>query len=135
MWWNVALGRTDISEEHDASIIKVIPIGNANAVPSSLISFTLMVEATWSYERLFSQEPQGVTGQKTVIFIAIAVKKSNLTKQFPHLISRHITAKPLKLPPSINTISSASYQYRESLWKLAYNVLQNRVSADKYSTL
>jgi hypothetical protein len=80
----VALVRTEVSEERIASIYRVTRIGElgktlavtsnrhtlrrnvdeltltANAVPSSLIVFTMLMEATRS-----SQETQGVTSQKT----------------------------------------------------------------------
>jgi hypothetical protein len=42
----------------------------ANVLACSLILVTLMIEAT----RRFSQEPHGVTSQKTAFFIVTAVK-------------------------------------------------------------
>jgi hypothetical protein len=46
-----------------------------NIVSSSLILFTLMMEA----KRLFSQEPYVVTSQKTAFFLFTACETSNLT--------------------------------------------------------
>jgi hypothetical protein len=49
MLHHVAVVRTDVSEERIASIIRVTRI-SANAVPSSLILVTLMMEAIHSSE-------------------------------------------------------------------------------------
>jgi hypothetical protein len=46
---------------------------------SSLILFTLMMEAISSSERLFLQESHGVTSQKKAFLKITAVKISNLT--------------------------------------------------------
>jgi hypothetical protein len=58
--WHVALVRTDVSEEHSASIIRVTRIRElgtlvvtANIVPSSLILVTLMMEALYKIVLLF----------------------------------------------------------------------------------
>jgi hypothetical protein len=51
----------------------------ANAVHSSPILVTLMMEALSSPKRWFLLEPHGVTSQKTPFFIVTAVKTSNLT--------------------------------------------------------
>jgi hypothetical protein len=99
---NVALVRTDVSEELSATIIRETRIGelgtlavtsnrrtlrrNTNLrsvlrllvtadVSSSPILVTLMMEALSSSEL---QEPYGVTSQET-FFIVTAVKTSNLT--------------------------------------------------------
>jgi hypothetical protein len=53
----VALVRTDVSEEPGASFIRVTKIGELGT----------------------TQEPHGVTTQKTQFFIVTAVKTSNLT--------------------------------------------------------
>jgi hypothetical protein len=94
---HVALVRTDVSEELRASFIRVTRIGKlgttlavtsdrrtlrrifalvtASVFPSSLIHVTLMKEALSSSR---TQEPHGVTSQKTPFFIVTAVKTSNL---------------------------------------------------------
>jgi hypothetical protein len=41
-----------------------------------------MMEALSSSESLFSQEPHGVTSQKTAFFIVTAVKTSHLAYRF-----------------------------------------------------
>jgi hypothetical protein len=48
-------------------------------VPSSLIIFTLVMEAIRPPKRRFLQEAHSVTYQKTVFFRVTAVKLSNLT--------------------------------------------------------
>jgi hypothetical protein len=45
----------------------------ANVLRSSTIIFTLMMEALRCSERLFLQEPLGVTSQRAVIVIVTAV--------------------------------------------------------------
>jgi hypothetical protein len=96
----VALVRTDVSEELNASFIRVLRICelgttlavtsnrrelvflrsvrrlivNANVVPILPILVTLTMEAILS-----SDGPHGVTSQKTAIFIVTAVKTSNPT--------------------------------------------------------
>jgi hypothetical protein len=50
----------------------------ANAVPSSPILVTLMMEALSSSESRFLQESHGVTSQKTQFLIVTAVKTSDL---------------------------------------------------------
>jgi hypothetical protein len=88
----VAIVKTDVSEERSASIIRVTRIGElgtvlavtstsiiyivllrsvrrllvtANADPSSPTLVSLIVKALLSSKRLLSQEPHGVTSQKT----------------------------------------------------------------------
>jgi hypothetical protein len=94
---NVTFVRTDFSEERILSIIRVNRISEigtmlsvtinrstlrrnsflhsvfqllvtTNVVPSSLIVSTLTIEAIRSSETFFSQEPHGVTFQKTAFF-------------------------------------------------------------------
>jgi hypothetical protein len=60
----VALVRTDVSEEHGASFIRVTKIGALGTT-----------QAATSNRRT----PHGVTTQKTPFFIVTAVKTSNLT--------------------------------------------------------
>jgi hypothetical protein len=91
----VALVRTDVSKELNASFIKVTRIGElgttlarsvhrllvtASVVPSSLILVTMMKEALSSSETRLLQEPRGITSQKTPFFIVTAVKTSNFTR-------------------------------------------------------
>jgi hypothetical protein len=80
----VALVRTDVSEERNASIIRVRRICElgilvflrsvrrllltANVVPSSSILVTLMMEVLGSSETRFLQEPCDVIFQKTPFF-------------------------------------------------------------------
>jgi hypothetical protein len=73
----VALVTTEDSEEHVASIFIVkttselgtTPVDSyCNDVPSLLILFTLMLEATGPFETYFSQEPHFVTSQKMAFF-------------------------------------------------------------------
>jgi hypothetical protein len=69
----VALVRTDVSEEHGASIIRVTRIGE--------LGTTLPVTSNRSTLRRnsrFLKEPHGVTSPKTAFFIVTAVKISNL---------------------------------------------------------
>jgi hypothetical protein len=87
MLCHVAIVRTNISEDHSASIIRVKKIGSrhqllvmANVVPSSLILVTLMMEVLCSLQkRPFLEEPHGVASQRMAFFIVTAVKTSNLT--------------------------------------------------------
>jgi hypothetical protein len=72
MFRRVALVRTDVSEELSASFIRVTTIGK--------LGITLAVT---SNRRTLSQEPHGVTSQKTSFFIVTAVKTSNLTYVYP----------------------------------------------------
>jgi hypothetical protein len=86
----VALIKTDVSEEHSASFIRVTRIGElgttlavssnrrmcqllltASVVPSSPILVTLMKEALRSSERRFLQETHSVTSQKTPFLMLI----------------------------------------------------------------
>jgi hypothetical protein len=73
----VALVRTDVSKELNASFIRVTGIGElgkTSVVPSSPIPVTLMKEA------LSASETSVLTrSQKTPFFIVAAVKTSNLT--------------------------------------------------------
>jgi hypothetical protein len=81
----VALVRTDVLEEHIASIIRLNRISDlrttlaliSKLVSYSLIRFTLMMKATCSSET--SLQESHVTSQKTAFFIVIALKTSNLT--------------------------------------------------------
>jgi hypothetical protein len=66
----VVLLRTNVSEELNASILRVIRIGEVGTT-SAVTSDPL--------KRRFLQEPHGVTSQKTALFIVTAVKTSNLT--------------------------------------------------------
>jgi hypothetical protein len=97
----VVLVRTDVSEEHSASIIRLTRIGELGTlavtskdfaflrsvcrllvtaeVSSSPILVTLMMEALSSSETSVITEPYGVTFQKTAFFLVTAVKTSNLT--------------------------------------------------------
>jgi hypothetical protein len=76
----VALVRTDVSEEGNASFIRVTRIGVlgtklASVVRSSPILVTLMKEALSSPKRRFLQEPHSVTSQKTPFFIILDLYK------------------------------------------------------------
>jgi hypothetical protein len=51
----------------------------ADAVPSSLILFAMMMESYVPLKRRFPQEQLGVTSQKKAFFIITTVKTSNLT--------------------------------------------------------
>jgi hypothetical protein len=51
----------------------------ANIVPNTLIVFTLKIGRYVPPKYWFLQKPHGVTSQKTAVFIATAVKTSNLT--------------------------------------------------------
>jgi hypothetical protein len=53
-------------------------LATVNAVPSSLIPLTLLLEALRSSEPSVLTEPRGVTSKKTPFFIATAIKTSNL---------------------------------------------------------
>jgi hypothetical protein len=66
----VALVRTDVSEELNASFIRVTRVGE--------IGTTLAVTSNRRTLRR-NQESHGVTSQKTQVFIVTAVKTSNLT--------------------------------------------------------
>jgi hypothetical protein len=82
----VALVRTDVSEEHRASFIKVTRIGElgtmlvgASVVPSSPILVNLTKEALSSSETSVLTRAIRVTSQKTTFFIVTAVKTSDVT--------------------------------------------------------
>jgi hypothetical protein len=71
--------RTDVSEERITSIIRVKRISKLGTrlaasmliianIPSSLILFTLMMEAIHASETFFLQEPHGVISKKTAFF-------------------------------------------------------------------
>jgi hypothetical protein len=82
----VALVRTDVSEEHSASIIRVRRFGELGitlAVTSNrrtLRSFTMYSNISYVPPKLrLLQETHGLTSQKTEFFIVTAVKTSNLT--------------------------------------------------------
>jgi hypothetical protein len=76
----VALVRTDVSEEPDASIIRVTRIGELGTTLAATINRrTLRRNTKVSPKRRFLQEPHGVTSQKTPFSIVTAVKTSNLT--------------------------------------------------------
>jgi hypothetical protein len=75
----MALVKTDVSEERAASIIKGTRIGALRMLAVSSNGRT----ATKKYvipKRRILQVLHGVTSQKTAIFIATAVKTSNLTQ-------------------------------------------------------
>jgi hypothetical protein len=76
----VALVRTDVSEGHSATIIRVTTVGEigttstvtsnrllvtGNFVPVSLLLVSLMMEAIHSSETRFLQDQHGVTSQNT----------------------------------------------------------------------
>jgi hypothetical protein len=89
----VAVVRTEVSEELNASFIRVTRIGElgttlavtrlllvtASIVPSSPILVTLMKEALSFPETSVLQKSHGVTSQKIPFLIVKAVKTSNLT--------------------------------------------------------
>jgi hypothetical protein len=79
----VAFVRTDVSEEHRASFIRVTFLGSvrrlvvaASVVPSSPILVALMKEALVPPKRRFLQEPHGVASQKTPFFNLSAVQEA-----------------------------------------------------------
>jgi hypothetical protein len=86
MLGRVALVRTDVSEELNASFIRVTiidEIGTTLAVTSNRrkrapILVTLMKEELSSSKRRFLQEQHDVTFKKTPFFIVTAVKTSKL---------------------------------------------------------
>jgi hypothetical protein len=94
MLCHVALVRIDVSEERSASIIRVSDacykeivslqhvslLITANVVPSSLILVTLMMEALYSSETSVSQEPHGITSQKTAFHQAVLSEKLMVTQ-------------------------------------------------------
>jgi hypothetical protein len=74
--------RTNISEEHIASIIRATRFGKpvtANVVRSSAVLVTLMMDAIRSSDTSVLKQSHGVASQKTAFFIVTAVKISNLT--------------------------------------------------------
>jgi hypothetical protein len=81
----VALVRTDVSEEYITSIIRVTRIGvlwllvTANAVPTSLIHFTPMMEAIRFFETSVITRATRRKIQEYELFLVTAVKTSNLT--------------------------------------------------------
>jgi hypothetical protein len=78
---HVALARTDVSKERNASIIRVARIGELGttlAVTNRRTLVTLMMEALSSSETLVLT-PHGVTAQKAAFLIVTVVKTSNLT--------------------------------------------------------
>jgi hypothetical protein len=77
---HVALVRTEVSEELRASFIRMTRIGELGTtlvVTSNLR--TLRRNTKTCNKRLFLQQPHGVTSQKKLFFIVIAVKTSNVT--------------------------------------------------------
>jgi hypothetical protein len=89
----VALVRTDILEEHSASIIRVTRIGLLRSMRWLLLTGNVVSSSPIPLKCRFLQEPHGVTSQKTVIFIVTAVKTPNHTaylflKQYVKTISR-----------------------------------------------
>jgi hypothetical protein len=62
----MVLVRTEVSEERTTSIIMVTRIGDLGTLAM--------------FSNRNTQEPHGVTSQKTAFFIVTAVKNSNLTK-------------------------------------------------------
>jgi hypothetical protein len=88
MWRHGALVRTDVSEEHVASIITVNRIReletallvSSNALLSSLIHFTLMMGANSFFETFVLTRATRRTSQRPSSFIATSVKTSNFTK-------------------------------------------------------
>jgi hypothetical protein len=70
----VAVVRTDASDEHIASVIRVTRIGELGTTLAA--TEALYEEIPWR----FLQEPHGPTSQKTEFFVVTAVKTSNLTR-------------------------------------------------------
>jgi hypothetical protein len=68
-----ALVRSDLSEVHISTIIRVKTV-TANVTPSSVVLFTLMMEATRSSETRLLEESHGVTFQKMAVSIVTAAK-------------------------------------------------------------
>jgi hypothetical protein len=66
----VAIVRTDVSEEPSSSFIRVTRIGEQGTTQAATSNRRML--------RRFLQELHGVTSQKTPLFIATAVKTSNL---------------------------------------------------------
>jgi hypothetical protein len=78
-----ALVRTDVSEEFNASFIKMTRIdelGTTLAVTSNRRTLRSVIWRRYVLpKRGFLQQPHGVTSQMTGFFIVSAVKTSNLT--------------------------------------------------------
>jgi hypothetical protein len=79
-WRRVAVVRIDDSDESIVSISSSVRqlLDTANVFPSSLITFTLKMQANDYPKHQFLQESHDVTSQKTIFFIVTAVKNSNL---------------------------------------------------------
>jgi hypothetical protein len=83
----VALVRTDLSEDHIYSIIRVTRIDElgttlqvtANVAPNSPILFTLKTEVRVPPKRRLQQEPHCAISQKTAFFTVTSVRTPNLT--------------------------------------------------------
>jgi hypothetical protein len=82
-------------------------LDTANAVPSSPILVTLMMEATRSSERPFLQEPHGVTSQKTAFFANLQIHV-HLTKS-RRLIIGHCCSCPRIFPSSMEPKTSLRF--------------------------
>jgi hypothetical protein len=81
MLCRVALVRTDVSEEHSASIIRATVISELGTLAVTIIRRTLRINTSSWWWRLsfppkhrFLQEPHGVTFQKTAFFIVPTVR-------------------------------------------------------------
>jgi hypothetical protein len=70
----VVLVRTDVSEESNASIIRVTRIGELGTTLVVISTEARCEEMLW----LFLQEPHGVISQKTAFLIVTGVKTTNL---------------------------------------------------------
>jgi hypothetical protein len=97
---HVALVRTDVSEELIAYFIRVTRIGELGttlAVTSN--RRTLRRNTAWCYippKRRFSQEPNGITSQKTPFFIVFSNFHGFIVEEW-HAAILEIVAYPLVL--------------------------------------
>jgi hypothetical protein len=81
----LALAKTDVSEEHIASIIKVKRISE------------LVTKFVTANKTLFLKEPDGITSQKMAFFLVTAMKTLNLImKALPRILSSLLYSSQLK---------------------------------------
>jgi hypothetical protein len=73
MLWRVALVRTDVSEEHGATFIRVTRIGELGTTQAATSNRCTL------WRNGISLQSHGVTSQNTPFFIVTTVKTSNLT--------------------------------------------------------
>jgi hypothetical protein len=109
MWRHGALIRTDVSEKHHLHLLgeknqRIRSLHQllvtANVVPSVLIPFSLMMEATHSPKSMFLPDLRCVTFQNTAFLIVTAVETSNLTKKY---LMNYFPADELTLSETVHT--------------------------------